>query len=280
MQSKFLLVTILALVIGVLSLGNSGGRAATGNGDNTGSPAASGAFCQSCHSAGAFNPSVTIEVFEEGTTTAITEYAPEVTYDVKITVSAGNGSPAGYGMQTSVLDANNLTAGSFSDPSNAAQISTLSGGREFLEQSQVNSSGVFEGKWTAPAAGTGGVTFYTGANAVNGDGSTAGDGSTKSTFALTEGTASSNQNRNALAAQVKIFPNPVQDVFNVEIVGATSGQHSVALFNAAGQQVLNEIINVQYGMDVHTFDVSNLAKGIYQLQVSQNGQVNVQMMVK
>ncbi len=271
MKVKFLLTTFSILAMATLFMSNSGGRASSGGGDNTGAPP-SGAFCQQCHASGAFNPSVAIEVFEAGTTTAITEYVAGTTYDVKITVTAGNGSPVGYGQQTTVLDANDAAITGWTSPGSGSQITDLSG-RQFFEHSGISSTGEFTASWTAPAAGTGAVTFYTGANAVDGAGSTAGDGATKSSLALTEGFAANSSNLNKLGVNMKVYPNPVEDVLNLETIGNSNGEHTLTITNAAGQTVRQITTDIQLGMDLTTMNVADLATGLYRVTLAQDGKV-------
>lgn len=272
MKIKILLSTLSILSVAFLFMSNSGGRAAVGSGDNTGAPP-SNAFCQSCHNAGAFSPSVSIEIFEQGTSTAVTEYISGTAYDVKITVTAGSGTPAGFGQQTTVLDANNNAITGWSNPSSDGQISNLGNGRQFFEQNGISSSGEFTATWTAPAAGTGSVTFYTGANAVDGLGSTGGDGSTQSSLTLAEGVASNVTNPNALTVNLNAYPNPVTDVLNLETVGTTSGEHILTITNNVGQVVRQQIIQLNYGMDLNSFNVSELTSGIYRVSLSQKDKI-------
>lgn len=271
MKLRFLL-SIFSLLLAGAFMSNSSGRAASQNADSTGSPIANGAFCQSCHSSGAFSPTVSIEVFEAGTSNMITEYVPGTNYDLKITVAAGSGTPTGFGSQTTVLDANNSNAASFSTPSSNAQVSTLNG-VNYLEQDGMSSTGEFTAIWTAPATGTGSVTFYTGANAVNGAGNTGGDGATSGTLTLTEGVASSQKDVNKLAVKMNAYPNPVQDVLNLEMTGTISGEHSLIITDRIGQVVSTELININNGENKTTIEVGHLSTGIYQVSLMKNGKV-------
>ena len=273
MKFKLLLSTFALMATSLIFMSHSGGRAASGNGDSTGAPS-SGAFCQSCHSAGTFNPTVAIEVFDDGTTNAVTEYVPGNIYDLKITIS-NDGSPAGWGQQTTILDASdNPVTGTFSSPSSNAQISTLgTTGRDYFEHLGTSNTNEFTVKWTAPVAGTGAITFYTGANAVDGGSSTAGDGATKGSLSLTENTASSLGQLNKLAVVLKAFPNPVEEMLNLETIGVTEGSHALTITNMAGQVVLQKQLNLNFGADLTQINVSDLAQGLYQVVLSQDGKV-------
>jgi len=110
-------------------------------------------------------------------------------YGVAFNVVSG-GTPAGYGFQATALDGSNNKAGDFSNPIAGTQIATA-GAREYAEHVGVSPMGAYGWQWTAPAAGTGSVTFYGIGNAVNGTGNTSGDvGNTVPvTITLTEGVA-------------------------------------------------------------------------------------------
>ncbi len=271
MKLRFLL-SIFSLLLAVTFMSNSGGRAASDGGDNTGSPNANGAFCQSCHSSGAFAPSVTIEVLEPGTGTAITAYIPGTAYDLKITVAAGNGTPTGFGSQTSVLDANNSPVNNLTTPSSNAQITTLSA-TDYLEHDGISSTGEFTATWTAPTAGVGSVTFYTGANAVDGGGSTGGDGSTSGTLTLTEGTASSQKDVNKLAIKMNAYPNPVDQVLNLEMIGTITGKHTLNITDRLGRVVNSDLITINSGENNTTIEVGHLSTGIYQVSLMKDGKI-------
>lgn len=275
MKKKFLLLTFSLGVLAFTFMSNSGGRASIAGADSTGANA--GPFCQQCHSAGAFSPSLTIELLEEGTTNAVTQYVPGTIYDVKMTVTA-DGGQSGFGAQMGVFDASSNVLTGLSAPSSNAQIASLNGG-DYLEQSGLSTAGEFMGKWTAPAAGTGDVTFFGAGIAANGNGMTGGDGATKSELMITEDLSISVLGAEKLATELKVFPNPVTDVLNLQTIGTTTGQHTLTITNITGQVVLNQQINL-FGNDRTQLDVSHLATGNYNLTLAQDGKVVSTKIVK
>jgi hypothetical protein len=166
----------------------SGGLASSGSSGGTGAPG-DGTTCGGCHNSGSFGPPLVQMGVTEGAT-AITEYIPGETYAVLLNVIALIGTPVGYGFQATVLDASDSKAGDFVASVAGSQITSLSG-REYAEHSTTSPIGTFGWQWTAPAAGTGTVTFYGVGNAVNGNGGTSGDNGspTGTTITLTEGVA-------------------------------------------------------------------------------------------
>ena len=177
---------IFSLVLfSVFMMGNSSGPASAGNGGRTGAPGDAGTF-SNCHSGGSFGTvSTTISIFKSGTTTSVTSYTADSTYDIKVTVNHTSGTPAGYGFQMTALKTSNTAAGSFKNPGTKVKISSSSG-RQYPEHTSINTSNIFTIQWKAPVAGTGNVTFYSYGNCVNGTGNTGGDNAGGGTLALTE----------------------------------------------------------------------------------------------
>lgn len=148
----------------------SGGAGNGGLGDRTGSPVSS-STCAACHSGGFFNTNVTLDIFDPVAGMSVSSYVPGNTYELTYTV---NGSASAYGFQGTALTSTNAAGGSLSAPS-GGQIVTIAG-RPYLEHSGGASvSGVFQALWTAPAAGSGTITFYGIGLGANLNSSTSGD---------------------------------------------------------------------------------------------------------
>ena len=185
-MKKMLLFSVFTLIsMWIILSSRSGGLAAVGNQDNTGRPGTSNSG--SCHGGGSFGTSASIQVLDNNI--AISTYFPGQTYTLRVTYSSSTGNPVGFGSQTvAVLSSNtNTNAGNLGNVvSSNTQISNLQG-RQYLEQQQLNSSGVFEVSWTAPSSGSGNVNFYSSGFAANGNGATSGDQATTATLTLSEG---------------------------------------------------------------------------------------------
>lgn len=265
-----ILYTIFGLsVLAFTFMSNSGGRASSQNAGNTGAPGEQ--TCQQCHNGGAFNVSLNVEVFETGTTTPITAYIPGTTYDVKITNTA-SGSPAGFGFQAvSLIDDGDADVAGWSDPSSNTKIATATG-RQYVEHNGINSNGIYNAKWTAPASGSGAVTFYAAGTAVNGTGNSAGDGASGgATLSLSEDAGSSAYGVNNLKMSLKAYPNPVTDFLNVEIVSEQSGAYALQILDMNGRLVQSENIDLTAGKQSNIVDVTSMSAGMYLLQMN-NGQ--------
>ena len=188
--------TLISLAFAAISLfflfsSNSNGRATQSNNGNTGAPGET-ATCANCHSGGAYgNVTVTIEMFLDGTNTAVSSYNPGQTYDMRVTVTPSTGSPLGYSFQMTCLTspANTPLGGYSALASNVKQKLVTTGtymGRTYVEHNGVGTNNQFNMSWTAPAAGTGTVKFYSAGNCVNLSGSTSGDKVGNSSITITE----------------------------------------------------------------------------------------------
>lgn len=137
----------------------------------TGAPP-SGQTCASCHSGGGASGDITIS----GLPAAIN---PGQQYPLVITVTRTNATPQKAGFQMTALGSGNAFAGAFSGAGGGAVIQTT-GGIGYVEHSPGQNFGgnntvTFTVNWTAPASGSGNITFYAAANLANGNGSTSGD---------------------------------------------------------------------------------------------------------
>jgi len=179
----------------------------------TGAPGEAGASCgqAGCHAAGQF--SVNLDVFMiDSDGNHVAEYMPGETYTVSLKINH-SGLPVGYGFQMVCLeDAGNMAIDNFSDlPSGTQELAFLD--RKYVSHSERLPTDSIPLTWTAPAAETGSVTFYAGANAVNGNGSPVGDGSATGSFSFTEAQESSTSDIQSI--DLDIYPNPTTDILTI-----------------------------------------------------------------
>jgi hypothetical protein len=120
--------------------------------------------------------------------------------------------------------------------------------------------------WTAPATGAGDLNFNFAGNACNGTGGTDGDQPNVTSIPLAEAFASSTSDIEA--ANIKIFPNPINDNFQVkmeeEIVNAT-----LTLFTLTGKKI--SLSTEKTSSNSLQVDASQIASGIYLLNLKLNG---------
>lgn len=277
---KFRIIyTLFALAASLfLWLGNSGGAAAVQNQDRTNGPTANG-FCGNsfCHDDGQFSPTLEIRLLANGM--PVENYVPGQTYTLAVTIEA-TGSPEEYGFQAVALDAAETNAGAFGTPAGGQQITTLGNGNNYWEHQGAQSTNSFEIEWTAPAdASAGAVTFYSAGIAANDGNGSGGDGAASNTLSV-EPMVSSIFSVETLAVDVQISPNPVQDVANIQITTAERNQLQLNLFSTNGQLVSNQTLEVAVGTQQIVVATTDLAAGVYHLQLTDGERVKTVKMLK
>ncbi|MCH2023942.1 MAG: T9SS type A sorting domain-containing protein [Saprospiraceae bacterium] len=271
MKVYFLHTLALFLFIGLILQSASSGRAANGEMDATGSPLGQGDCGNGyCHGAGGgnatfTNPTVSVQI-KDISGTVITSYIPDSVYTFELTVTSG-GSPAGFGVQSVVLDSLNNRAGdliSVTTPN--TQISTVSSGVQYLEQNSISTSGFFSGTWKAPSSGTGNVMVYARGLAVNNSGNYTGDQATPSVqIILAESTLTSIEKVNSVEATFEIFPIPNDGTFYIANKGM-SEDISIRIFDMLGIEVYSESVFIEKA-NQHRIHVHGLLKGVYSVQI-------------
>lgn len=200
-----------------------------------------------CHDDGVFDPSAEITLTDlDGN--ELTSFFPDTEYLVNVTISTGSAvPPTGYGFQMVCLDDQENPVNNFSDlPDGVTQFS--SGSRQYVVQSRRLPVNVISIPWTAPDVGE--VTFYSGANAVNGNGNPNGDGATSTTATFSQGSTSTDD---LSELNVTLYPNPVSDRLNIE----SSINGTYQLVNERGQLLIEQETTNS------SLDVSALNSGIY-----------------
>jgi hypothetical protein len=272
MRAIYMLFFVLSC--GILFLGNSSGPGAVQGKDRTGGPLAEG-FCGNCHAAGAFNPTMTLELLKDGV--VVNGYQAGENYMMRVTVSADAGAQV-YGFQAVALaGADNEQAGSFS-PVTGTQVTTLND-RDYIEHSERSTSNTFEIPWTAPSASAGEVKFYAASVAANNANGSGGDGAVflTSPIVLTDLTVSTRE-LPALATRLNAFPNPVVDQLNLQVEVEATSDAMVRIYNMLGQPVRQENIVLAPGTNNLSYNLGNLVAGQYTVEIS-NGTAASRTMV-
>lgn len=263
-----LIYTSFAVALGAfLLLGNSSGPGFVQNADRTGSPLAGGIFCSTCHSGGNFAPSIAVQVMDD--TVAVNSYEPGKTYTLRVAITAGNGTPARYGFQAVALTgATNLNAGDFGTPPAGMRISTVNN-RKYAEHNTPSVSNTFEVEWTAPAAGSGDVRFYSAGLANNNNSNTTGDNAVRLTspLTLTEMAPSSTSDLTLFEA-FSAWPNPVNSALNIRIAAENSAVYRMQVLDVKGNLLRTEQVQLTAGENNLNRNWSDLASGVYVVQFS------------
>jgi len=281
MKFKIIYTFMSALALGVLLMSNSGGRATAQNWGNTGAPGDQEQSpgvpwtCQTCHT-GPIQATIMVEIFEAGTSVAVADYVPGVTYDVKVTIDDVSNDAQGYGFQiVSLIDDGNSDVNGWSNPGTGVQIATASNtGRSYAEHEGTQDLGTFEVQWTAPSdIGTGSVTFYAAGTAVNRADGNDGDGAaTADPMTLTERPVGI-FDVSVLDATVNVFPNPAVNYLNVRVESNFSGTVSAEIMDVQGRIATTRPLDLMTGTNETQFDVSQLNAGTYLLRLSSEDKV-------
>lgn len=278
---KFKNIYTIAGILGLFFLlqSKAGGPATEANLRVTGAPGDGTCANTNCHTSGAFNPTLSMSMFD-GANLAI-KYEPGKTYTLKIINSPISGMPARYGFQAVSLNGANNQAGEWgTTPMGMAQ-KTISG-RKYIEHNAPAVNGVFELPWVAPAAGTGPVTFYAASIAANNNNQPSGDGTKANSLVIQEqGGVSSTDEPGQDFANLEVMPNPVDDMLNLRITSRQAGSHKINIFSATGALLKNAPVNLQAGQTLTSIPVSELAPGLYFVQLCGDGHMTgVQMLKK
>ncbi len=276
---KFRNLYTVAGIIGlfVLLQSRAGGPATQGNLRVSGAPGDGTCANSTCHTAGSFQPLVSMSLFDGNNLTI--KYEPGKTYTLKIINSPISGAPARYGFQAVTLNATNAQAGDWGTSPAGMTQKTISG-RKYIEHSAPATTGVFEVPWVAPAAGTGNVTFYAASVAANNNSQVSGDGSASNTLTIQElGGVSSTDEQGQDFATLEVMPNPVADMLNLRITSRLAGDHKIRVFSANGALLKSAPVSLQPGQNTASIPVGELTPGIYLVQVlGEGGMAAVQML--
>jgi hypothetical protein len=272
---KKIYIPFFLAICGFFALSNSGGAGSVQGNDRTGSPVGSGS-CQTCHNAGAFNPSATIEILNGDT--PVTAYEPGVQYTMRITTTADN-NPASYGFQAVALDAANASVGAWVAGTGYQTVTV--DGRSYAEHNAPGDNNVQDIVWTAPAAGAGSVSFYAATASTNANGASSGDnGAVAPSVTITEDEGSSVANQGIGKMELTIMPNPVGASLTYKTIGRDNGAYQVQITDAFGKIVKTQTVNLITGENQNSMDVSDLAKGVYILQISGKDYYAAERMLK
>ena len=185
--SIFAFISFFGLLATEYALTSSGGPPP----NHTGAPGQSN--CTSCHGGTVNSGSATRSLVFNGNPN-LTSYTPGQTYTAVLTINqTGIGT---FGFQMISRNANNANVGTFI-ATNTSETQVSNG------YFQHNSGGItaattgsksWSFSWTAPATGTGTVSFYVATNAADGTGGTSGDAIYTNVFTLTEAAAAPSVN--------------------------------------------------------------------------------------
>ena len=266
MKLKFIYTFFGLVAFGLLALSNSSGRASFSGQGATTAPG-DGTVCSSCHNGGNYGASVNVRLKDKVSGETVTEYTPNETYDVEVIVGTTT-APGGYGFQVIALkDTDNSSVSTWANNVTPNTKFKTIGSRQYFEQANVLPDSIMVSEWTAPAAGTGSVTFYAAGNAVNGTGTSANDQAVTNEFTFTESTTSTSS-LTKMGIRMNTFPNPTIDVLNLSLEMNASKELTINIYNLEGKRMETQNVMTQSGDNQFRFDVASYNSGMYFLEVA------------
>lgn len=277
MKKKLLSIASLGVLATiVLSSYQNGTHGTLGNQTNS---TGSATGCFNCH--GNQNNATTAAVLLMDGTTPVTTYVPGQTYTVVLAGSnTGTGHPK-FGFQLTCANSGGTSVGTLS--ANGVSGVSARANNTLLEHNTPlagtpNSGNMVyaaQFQWTAPAAGTGTVKFYTVINGVNGNGSNdAGDQWNFGTSAnITEATTSIRNTEQIKGVQ--LFPNPSNGAVTVQIENTTPGKYRFELMDMTGRVLQTQQTMFGNGTNQCKVDASALSTGIYLMKVDNGTQETI-----
>lgn len=257
-----LIAALMAFSGGDTGVHNTGGSPAGFCGD----PASTSATCRSCHSGPNLAPIT--GVFTSNIPPA--GYIPATSYT--ITANFIRPGHSKFGFEASPQNASGTLLGTMGTVNANTQVI---GSGKYITHTSSGTAGsggkTWNFLWTAPAPGTGPVTFYGAFNATNSNNMSTGDSIFRTTFVVTEN-ISSVQNFHENIYSFRTFPNPVTDYLTVKFTLQESSSVAIELLDINGNHIRNLFAETEMKGEVNQlFDISSCAKGIYFIRLSTDG---------
>ena len=308
LRRRILLFTAIAgMGIAILTSGRNGAGAEKGydcTGAETGLGNVSGcAATTGCHG-GSANAGLTLALtLDSAGGVATTHYTGGMTYTVTITGTNTTATTLPvFGFQVSCIEGSTsvttpTNAGTFATsglptdviytPATATEFvcNVIEHGHPIAATTGTGSSGttyIESFKWTAPATGTGTVSFWGALNAAPGGAdTTVSTGTIWNTTKLTIGEWPSTGVANVTNhISVTTFPNPVINNLTLQMDNTQAGIYSLQVFDLNGRIVTTENITVNGTSNTSTINTGNWAPGTYHVVIEKDGNRQVIPVVK
>jgi hypothetical protein len=209
-------------------------------------------------------------------------YYPDSVYTVTVTVSQVGDSLFGFDFEALTNATTNGGTLSLLTPSTDVKTKASSTRLDVLQTGTGNislNSHAFSFKWTAPATGSGTVTFYASGLAADNDGGTSGDYCYTTSMVLTQNTVGIAETV-AKDYNLSVFPNPSSDNLNVKFSLKGISSVNMDIIDITGSKVADLISENGMNGEVNkTFNISSYAKGIYFVRLKINNETIMQKIV-
>ena len=211
-------------------------------------------------------------------------YYPDSVYTVTVTVSQVGDSLFGFDFEALLNATTNGGTLSLLTPSTdvktkADESTAITDVVHTGTGNNTKNSHAFSFYWTAPATGTGTVTFYTSGLAANDDGSTSGDYCYTTSMPLAQNTVGIAETV-AKDYNLSVFPNPSSDNLNVKFSLKGISSVNMDIIDITGRKVADLISENGMNGEVNkTFNISSYAKGIYFVRLKINNESTLEKIV-
>lgn len=279
MKSRLVSVLFLSVFALLVLSGNKNGRASFANAGNTGAPGdqsnpnGTPRTCNYCHTGSQITSTTSISVLDSAGN-AVSQYVPGQSYTARVRINAATGNPQGYGFQMIALrNTGNTDLDGFTDvnPNNYKIATTTPNQRTYAEHDQVSTSNEFDVRWTAPAAGTGAITFYSAGNAVNKNNLSTGDGASWTSLALTEAVVSATGEAAVVLSDLQFSPNPVRRHGTLSVAPQVQGDYRLTVWDLSGRLVWGYNVWLPAGPQQIAVSAGDWTPGVYVLEISGGG---------
>lgn len=237
----------------------------------TGSPG-DGGNCTQCHGGTATTQAGLIT-----SNVPVTGYVAGQTYTITGAITT-NGRTK-FGFQISPQSTSGALLGSMTVTN--ASTTKLTNNSKYITHQSVGTSfpsgtATWSFDWTAPAAGTGDVTFYGAFNSSNSNNSDSGDLISLSSLTVSENLSTDIANATEATVELSVYPNPFTDKLYVKNDAAIAEPMNVTITDINGKLVktINALENNQ------AIELQELSKGYYTVTVETNNGVIIKKISK
>jgi len=257
-MKRFTLAIASFLILGLFSLiPYSGGSP----GAKTGSPT-DGSTCTQCHGGTAITASnwISSSIPEEG-------YVPGETYT--ITLKGTHPGVVRFGFELTAEDNTGAKSGIFTI-TNTTQTKLVNNNKSVTHKAgglaPDGNSKTWEFDWTAPAEGSGEITFYAALNAANGNNQTSGDNIYKTSLAVSENTSSGIVTTEVEDNLFKVYQTTELNQLFVEYSDSEKTPEAIRVFDLSGKLLITKHIRT-FSDDTMVLNIENLSTNIYLVQI-------------
>lgn len=227
------ILSFLIAVIALMAFENGTSRLKHSSGASTGycgDPAGGNKTCTSCHT----GPNAATQAGWISSNIPAAGYVPGTTYT--ITATATRAGHSKFGFEISSQNTTGGFLGALVSTDAQTQVSA-----NYITHTNSGTSGsgtkAWTFNWTAPAKGSGKVTFYGAFCVTNSDNSKSGDTTYISALAVSENTTTGTANVYENKKEVSVFPNPASDHLNIVYTVDEPGHVEINLINMNGSGV-------------------------------------------